>query len=149
MLKIKTTVHLDERNQNSTTFGSHKWKQRVLSALLCLSHGLVSTVWDANIWEKKNKKTFSRDSKTFPESLMQCCHLSRTRHRQTSCYAIFSHGAWLRHSLGRATWLPVSFIDTHFTKGSGGANMLVACLGILANARIFKTKNKNEIELQI
>lgn len=32
--------------------------------------------------------------------------------------------------------LPVSFIDTHFTKESGGANMPVACLGILANARI-------------
>lgn len=35
--------------------------------------------------------------------------------------------------------LPVSFIDTHFTKGSGGANMVVAYLGILANA----SKKKN------
>lgn len=32
--------------------------------------------------------------------------------------------------------LPVSFIDTHFTKESGGANMPVACLGIIAKARI-------------
>lgn len=31
--------------------------------------------------------------------------------------------------------LHVSFIDTHFTKESGGANMLVACLGIPSNAR--------------
>ncbi len=56
-------------------------------------------------WHQK-KKQFSGDSnETYPESLMQCCHLSRTRHRQTSCYAIFSHGAGLSHSLGRATWL--------------------------------------------